>query len=186
VIAVLDALDVPRAHVYGTSMGGRVAQWVAVDHPDRVAALVLGCTSPGGEQGLVAHPDVLRALVDDSEQRVLLDLMFTPRWLRSHPGPHHVLGDPAMTPAARRGHRRASAQHDAWEQLPRITAPTLVLHGSDDAFCPPGNADLLAERIPDAEVVVLDGARHAYFEEFRARAGAEVIGFLHRHPLRTT
>ena len=48
VVAVLDALGVDRAHVYGTSMGGKVAQWVAIDHPERVGALVLGCTSPGG------------------------------------------------------------------------------------------------------------------------------------------
>ncbi|HEY4420750.1 MAG TPA: alpha/beta fold hydrolase [Pseudonocardia sp.] len=48
VIAVLDELGVERAHVYGTSMGGRVAQWVAADHPERVGALVLGCTTAGG------------------------------------------------------------------------------------------------------------------------------------------
>jgi 3-oxoadipate enol-lactonase len=47
-VAVLDAAGIGRAHVYGTSMGGKVAQWLAIDHPDRVGALVLGCTTPGG------------------------------------------------------------------------------------------------------------------------------------------
>ena len=47
-VAVLDAAGIDRAHVYGTSMGGKVAQWLAVDHPDRIGALALGCTTPGG------------------------------------------------------------------------------------------------------------------------------------------
>ena len=53
-VAVLDAAGIGRAHVYGTSMGGKVAQWLAIDHPDRVGALVLGCTTPGGPRALLA------------------------------------------------------------------------------------------------------------------------------------
>jgi pimeloyl-ACP methyl ester carboxylesterase len=55
--------------------------------------------------------------------------MFTPDYVRSHAGPYHVLGDDDMPPHARRSHRRASTEHDAWDDLHRITAPTLVLHG---------------------------------------------------------
>ncbi|WP_158850787.1 alpha/beta fold hydrolase [Saccharothrix deserti] len=185
VVAVLDALGVGKAHVYGTSMGGKVAQWVAVDHPDRVGALVLGCTSPGGEGGLVAERDVVRPLRGAPAQvrEALVDLMFTPEYARAHSGPFHVLGARGMSPSARRGHRRASEGHDAWDELGRIRAPTLVLHGSADLFCPVGNAERIASRIPGAEVSVIDGARHAYFEEFREQASAAVLSFLARHPL---
>jgi len=130
---VLDALGVERAHVYGTSMGGKVAQWVAIDHPGRVGALVLGCTTPGGPDGLVAGPEVVGPLA----------------------GPTAAAAD-----------------------LDRIAAPTLVLHGTDDVFCPAANADLLVKGVPGAKMVLLDGARHAYFLERREEASRVVLDFL--------
>lgn len=179
-LRVLDALGVDRAHVYGTSMGGRAAQWLAVDHPARVDRLVLGCTTPG-RRGVPRTADVNRSLAQldaEAARRALLELMYTPAWLREHPGPFTTLGDPDMPPHARRRHFTASAAHDAWDVLPSITAPTLVVHGADDRFNPAANAPLLAERIPGARLHLLPGARHAYFEEFRATASPLVLDFL--------
>ncbi|GAA0394379.1 alpha/beta fold hydrolase [Streptomyces luteireticuli] len=181
VIAVLDALGIDRADVYGTSMGGRVAQWVAADRPDRVRRLVLGCTTPGGRHAVAPDPAVLRSLATpdpDGARRALLDLMYTPSWLAAHPGPHHTLGDPHMSARARGRHLAASRGHDAWDALPGITAPTLVLHGTDDVFNPAENAPLLADRIPGARLHMIPGARHAYFDEFRAVAGPLVLDFV--------
>jgi pimeloyl-ACP methyl ester carboxylesterase len=180
-VAVLDDLGVGRAHVYGTSMGGRVAQWLAADHPGRVRGLVLGCTSPGGAHAVERSAAVRRSLAQRdaaTARQALLDLMYTPDWLRTHPGPFTTLGDPGMPPHARRGHFLASKEHDAWDVLPSITAPTLVVHGADDVFNPAANAPLIAGRIPDARTAILPGARHAYFEEFRAVASPLVVGFL--------
>jgi len=185
-VAVLDALGVERAHVYGTSMGGKVAQWVAIDHPGRVGALVLGCTTPGGPDGLVAGPEVVGPLAGPTAaaRRALAELMVTPAWLDRHPdGADAVLGDLGMTAAARRGHRQASAEHDASAHLDRIAAPTLVLHGTDDEFCPTANARLLAKGVPEAELVLFDGTRHAYFLERREEVSQVVLDFLRRHPL---
>ncbi|WP_055502351.1 alpha/beta fold hydrolase [Nonomuraea pusilla] len=181
VVAVLDDLGVERADVYGTSMGGRVAQWLAADHPHRVGSLVLGCTSPGGRHGVERGQEVRRALGQSDRAaagRALLELMYTPAWLAAHPGPHRTVGDPGMPAYARRRHLLASAEHDAWDALPRIAAPTLVLHGTDDLMTPPANAPLLAGRIPDAKMILIAGARHAYFEEFRDYAGPVVLDFL--------
>lgn len=183
VVAVLDTLRLPRAHVYGTSMGGKVAQRLAIDHPWRVGALVLGCTSSGGAGGLVAALELTRPLAGPHREETLLELMFTPNYLRHHTGAHHVLGDDTMSPAARRGHKRASDEHDAWDELEHIIAPTLVLHGSADLFSPTGNARRIADRIPGAEVLLLGNARHAYFEEFRDQASTEVLRHLREHPL---
>jgi 3-oxoadipate enol-lactonase len=180
-VAVLDDLGIVRADVYGTSMGGRVAQWLAVRHPERVRRLVLGCTSPGGPHAVERSAAVRRALADPdpaAAQRALLDLMYTPGWLARHPEPYWTLGDPGMPRHARREHLRASNGHDAWDALPRITAPTLVLHGDDDALNPTANAPLLAGRIPGARLLLLPGARHAYFEEAREDATAAVREFL--------
>jgi pimeloyl-ACP methyl ester carboxylesterase len=181
-LAVLDELGVARADVYGTSMGGRVAQWLAAGHPDRVGALVLGCTSPGGPHGVVRSNAVRRSLAQPDRaaaDRALRELMYTPAWLAAHPGrPLHTLGDPDMPAHARGRHLVASNEHDAWAVLPSITARTLVVHGTDDVFNPVANAPLLADRIPGARLELVEGARHAYFEEFRDTASALVLGFL--------
>ncbi|MFD7508338.1 alpha/beta fold hydrolase [Streptomyces sp. NPDC059853] len=181
VIAVLDALGIERAHVYGTSMGGRVAQWVAARYPERVRALVLGCTSPGGPFAVERGNDVRRSLAQGTPaeiRRALIDLMYTPEWTARHPGPYATLGDRHMPGHARRRHLLASNGHDAWEALPSITARTLVVHGTADRFNPAANAPLIAGRIPGARLELIDGARHAYFEEFSAIASPLVRDFL--------
>ena len=180
-LAVIDDLGADTVYVYGTSMGGRVAQWLAADHPARVRGLVLGCTSPGGRHGVERDAEVRRSLAQRdgrAARRALLELMYTPAWLATHPGPYDVTGDPRMPPHARRRHFTASAEHDSWDALPLITAPTLVVHGTDDVFNPTANAPLLADRIPKAELHLIEGARHAYFEEFRAVASPLVLDFL--------
>ncbi|NUR29947.1 MAG: alpha/beta fold hydrolase [Catenulispora sp.] len=181
VIAVLDDLGIAKAHVYGTSMGGRVAQWVAADFPERVDALVLGCTSPGGPHAVERDTAVRRTLAQadrEAAERFLLELMYTPQWLATHQGPYYVTGDPDMPAHARGRHLTASAKHDAWDVLPTISAPTLVVHGTDDVFNPAQNAPLIADRIPGARRVMIEGARHAYFDEFRAFASPLVVDFL--------
>ncbi len=181
VIAVLDGLGIAEADVYGTSMGGRVAQWVAARYPERVRRLVLGCTSPGGTHGLERTNEVRLALARRHSlqaRQALEDMMYTPAWRAANPGPYTVLGAHGMPPHAVRGHLVASKDHDAWDALPRITAPTLVLHGDDDVLAPPGNAPLLAGRIPGALMRVFEGARHAYFDECRPESSAWVREFL--------
>ncbi|PRY40420.1 alpha/beta fold hydrolase [Umezawaea tangerina] len=183
VLRVLDHLGVDRAHVYGTSMGGRVAQWIAADHPERVDRLVLGCTSPGEPHGVERSADVRRSLAQvdrAASRRALLELMYTPAWIASHDGPFTTLGDPDMPPHARRGHLLASGRHNSWDALPSIGAPTLVVHGTDDVFNPTANAPLIAGRIPGAELHLVPGGRHAYFEEFREVASPLVLEFLSR------
>jgi pimeloyl-ACP methyl ester carboxylesterase len=178
VIAVLDALGVEEADVYGTSMGGRVAQWVAARHPERVRRLVLGCTSPGGPHGVERTNDVRRTLIGPDKVAALTDLMYTPAWQAENPGPYRVLGDPHMPPHSSRQHLLASNDHDAWDALPDITAPTLILHGADDLLTPAANVPLLAGRIPDTRTHVFPGARHAYFDECRPLASTLVTDFL--------
>lgn len=184
-IAVLNRVGAERAHVYGTSMGGRVAQWIAADRPERVDKLVLGCTSPGGSHEFDRSAEIKRSLARrdaDAVRSTLLELMYSPEWLATHPGPHNTLGDSTMPAYARRRHFTASTQHDSWDALPRIAAPTLVVHGTEDLFNPTANAALLADRIPNARLHLIPGARHAYFEEYRDVAGPLVLDFLHEPP----
>lgn len=183
VVAVLDAAGIERADVYGTSMGGRVAQWFAIRYPERINALVLGCTSPGKAHGFERSQEIRRALAQEDQptrDRILLDLMYTPEWLANHHGPYDVLGDPAMPTYAKGRHLVASNNHEAWDELPAIKAPTLILHGADDVFSPAANAEVLAERIPDSRAHIIPNARHAYFHEFQSIASPLVTEFLAR------
>lgn len=103
-------------------------------------------------------------------------LSYTPAWL----GAHHELAESAdaatTTRSAQRGlHYRASHGHDAWDSLPRIAAPTVVVHGDADRVNPLGNGELLARRIPGAELVVLRGARHGLPVEHAAEIADVVL-----------
>ncbi|MFD0395299.1 alpha/beta fold hydrolase [Streptomyces nogalater] len=180
VIAVLDELGIDRADVYGTSMGGRVAQQLAARHPDRVGALVLGCTSPGGPHGVERGDDVRRALARSgpgATRQALLELMYTPGG--SPPTPFRTT--PSETPPC----PPTPGATTAWPATGttpgtscRRSAHPLVVHGTDDLLNPTANAPLLADRIPGARLHLVPHARHAYFEEFRARTGPLVLDFL--------
>ena len=181
-VAILDHLGLPRAHIYGVSMGGAIGQWLGIDHGDRVGALVLACSSPGDAHGVRRSAEI-HALIARSDPKVI-DTFFAhkralPQFFLSmrestkHPMPEY----------AERLHTYASEGHDTWDELPKITAPTLVLHGSDDQITPVANAHLLAERIPGAELYLVRGGRHMFFIEFRAEVDRVVQEFLARHPL---
>lgn len=112
---VLDACNVTSAHVYAISMGGRVAQMLAAEAPDRIDRLVLACTSPGGPAAAERSQEVRRALsqADPAARRqALFDLMYTPAW-STRRLTSHLLGDNTMTARARALHLRVSNAHDA-------------------------------------------------------------------------
>ncbi|AGL17018.1 alpha/beta fold hydrolase [Actinoplanes sp. N902-109] len=173
---VLRSLGAGPAAVYGTSMGGRVAQFLAARHPGLVDRLVLACTSPGGRNARERTPEVRRRLADPDDTarlRALRELFYTDAWA----GTGHLFGDPTMSPAESRAHLRASNKHDAWDVLPEIQAPTLVLHGTDDHMVPTANAPLLAGRIPGATLRLHEGGRHGFFDEFAAQITPEILSF---------
>lgn len=165
---VLDALGIRGAHVHGTSMGGRIAQMLAINRPAMVGRLVLACTSPGGPDAQERSDAIRRELSDPDEAvrtAALVRLFYTPAW----PGcaaDSLLLGDPTMTAKASILHLRISNEHDASDRLHAITAPTLVLHGEDDELSLPANATYIADRIPGATAEILSG-RHGFFDEFR-------------------
>lgn len=179
-IAILDHLGIERAHAYGTSMGGRICQWLGIDHAHRIGALVLGCTTPGNAHGIAREREVDVAMASGDIGK-LFDLMVSPAWAEAHPEAVANLFTTMKNPIPRYAaqlHYRASEGHDAWALLPTITAPTLVIHGSEDRINPSANAQLLAQRIPNAALHIVQGGRHAYLMEYRQEAGRVVLEFL--------
>jgi 3-oxoadipate enol-lactonase len=193
---LLDHLGIVRAHVYGHSMGGMIGQWLGIEHAKRIGALVLGATAsgnlignttPGHGVSRTAEIEALSANppTDPREHiKAILLTLYSPAWIAAHPEMiQPTLQATPIPSSAARLHYLATKEHDAWDLLPTINAPTLVIHGSEDQRVPTANASLLAERIPGAELCIIEGGRHAYLVEFREEASRAVNEFLARHPL---
>ena len=190
--AVLAGLEAGRAVVLGASFGGMVAQQLAVRHPERVRALVLAATGPGPRH-LVREPaqeasDALLgkgARTPEDAYRVACTVLYSRRFQEDHPEFIEAqVRDRARRPVAARvfqAQLAASRAHDTWDRLPSITAPTLVMHGSEDAVMPLANAELLAQRIPNAVLEVIDGAGHLFFHEQPERTAEAVTAFAAAH-----
>lgn len=140
-VRLLDALGIDSAHVYGLSMGGMVAQEMAIRFPDRVRALVLGGTSHGGPRSVPPSPQVAAALATrGAPMAVRAELvsraLFTDEYRRAHPGQARShLANLAAHRATARGlvsHTLAASYHDTRARLHLVQAPTLVLHGQQD------------------------------------------------------
>ena len=184
-IGVLDDAEIEQAHVLGTSLGGMVAQELALTAPERVAKLVLVCTTPGGPRA-APMPDATVRLI--AEAPALEPLVALRRFVENALAPgapaeiverilEHRLAT-AQSPAAWLAQASAGATFDAFDRLPAITAPTLVLHGTADAVVDHRNAELLEAQIPDASVTLFDGCGHLLFWEQPARFVDVVRGFL--------
>lgn len=174
-LALLDELAIRRADVWGMSMGGLIAQELALHHPGRVRSLILGCTHPGGAHRIPAPEPIGR----------FWDALYAPAFLAGNPA--HVEEDRAVrggrtqTATSRKHQRAAVRAFDSWERLPLLDVPTLVLSGTEDRVIDVRNSRLLAERIPGAELVLLEGAGHVFHSERADEVNALVLDFLRRH-----
>lgn len=172
---LLDAIGWETAHVVGISMGGMIAQELALRHPQRIRTLTLGCTYPGGAGSALASQETMSKLMaglgsGDVEQaiRASWEVNVSPEFagdeaafaaFRSAALDLPVPVDMIMAQA------QAVMGHDAGDRLARIEAPTLVIHGTADEMLPVGNASIIAERIPDSRLEILDGVGHIFFRE---------------------
>jgi pimeloyl-ACP methyl ester carboxylesterase len=186
--ALLEALAIPRAHVFGTSMGGMIAQRVATRHPQRVHGLALGCTDcgKGSVKGEKRITDLLRMLPSEklsprelarkqeqayvtdafrAANRALLDRLFD--IVNENPTPLHAV----------QGHRLALDTFDGCGDLGSIRAPTLVITGAEDRLIPAENSRRLARDIPGAKLNLLPDAAHFFWIEKPRETAAALTGF---------
>jgi pimeloyl-ACP methyl ester carboxylesterase len=190
---LMNAIHLPSANVLGWSMGGFVAQRLAIDHPARVSHLILAGTNPGGSRTVLGTPNAqaIDSEPDPSEADILREL-YPPD--RQGEGRHFLrrlefasqsgeIPDDFDVPAATT--RRQVAAEDPWlrsnrnyRQLGMITAPALAAAGAQDPVVPPVNLRRIAARIPRAELRVFPGAHAFLFQERRpfARAVDRFLG----------
>ena len=178
--AVLDAAGVTSAHVFGVSMGGMIAQEFALQYPQRVRSLILGCTNAGGPQVVRAEPHVLETLTrqgmtPEESKEAMIPFIYeaaTPR--------ERIDEDMAIrmkwypTPQGYMGQLQGIIQWEAYSRIAQIAAPTLIIHGETDQLIPAANAQLIAERIAGAKLALIPRASHI-FETDHPRVAIRVI-----------
>ena len=224
-IGLMDHLSIDKAHVLGVSHGGRVAQEVAINYPDRVIKLVLASTNTGAEgiddlppevllafgrkerssqsdiiyagmkrcticqadhQGKelwehmwTAHrPQMLEWARTDIDFRKIISLGFNKRLSRMFILPLALL---QLKLGGIEAHVRlieATVGNSTLDRLYLIKAPTLVILGTDDKFCPPRSIEAMATKIPNVRLVKIDGGSHNILVEMRSRFNMEVLDFL--------
>jgi pimeloyl-ACP methyl ester carboxylesterase len=186
--ALMDHLGLSPAHVIGVSMGGMIAQELALRHPAKLRSMVLGCTTPGGPREIPAEGNALAAAYStapmsaEERGRALAEAVFSKGHLARHP---EIVA--AMIEARRNrpidpvalGHRmKALREHDTYDRLPKIGCPTLVITGKDDALISWENSRILAERIAGAKLQILAPAGHCFWLERPEESLAAIVHFL--------
>ncbi len=173
-VSLLDALGVERAHILGFSMGGMIAQEIALGYPERVERLVLACTHSGLRHSEPPIAEAAEAFQLDTHSwseriRALAPFAFAPGYSEREPSAFDAfvakkISDEQPHYAYQR-QLVACLRHDTHDRLDQIKLPTLVLTGSEDSVVPAANSERLAEALPQATLKVIERAGHLFFAE---------------------
>lgn len=181
---LLEALEIDSAHVLGISMGGMVAQELALAHPERIRSLTLGCTYAGGETSTRPDASVLGG-VFEAMQSGDRDRALRASWeinvsastaadAAAYADFLAIAAERAVAAKVIMAQAQAVLAHDTGARLGSLSMPTLVIHGTEDQLLPVENGSTIAGLIPGARLEILDGVGHMFFIEQPERA-AELI-----------
>jgi pimeloyl-ACP methyl ester carboxylesterase len=191
---LLAALDVHRAHVCGHSMGGMIAQHLALNYPQMTASLILVCTTCSTTEHSVPPDQAVLATLFDTqgtpEERIrrLIPLAFTQEFFKNEPAVIerfaglHLKHCPPPFIVARHG--EAMMMHNVYVRLPQISVPALVIGAAEDKVIPVENSRILASRIPGAESIILERVGHMVTVELAEAVNKAILDFLRRHPMK--
>jgi 3-oxoadipate enol-lactonase len=188
VVAVLDDAGIERTNLFGVSLGGYIAQELALAHPERLAKLVLASTAPGGPK---AHPMPAAGLgafgkyplmEREAGLRLMVENSLGERGVRDVPGladeifAYRLAHAPSL--AAWQAQAYAGATFDSYDRIGAIQAPTLVVQGGADNVVDPHNAELLGELILNVRVEIVPDRGHLLVWEDSERVAELVTEFL--------
>jgi 3-oxoadipate enol-lactonase len=184
-VTVLDAAGVEGAHVFGISMGGMIAQELALEFPQRVRSLMLGCTAAGGKTAIRAEPEVTELLMNRGamtpEQSALAAIPYV---YDRNTARDRIEEDLAIRrgwfpkPEGYVAQLQGILGWESYSRLPQLNVRTLVIHGETDRLVPLGNGELIAGRIPGAKLVRLPHASHIFPTDQTAAANGAILEFL--------
>ncbi|TFG27150.1 alpha/beta fold hydrolase [Candidatus Thorarchaeota archaeon] len=189
-VGLMKSLDIETAHFLGISMGGFIAQQIAISYPEKVRSLILASTHFGGPNAIIANDRTMammfasptETLSKEQATKMRYSVAFNPKyleknmlllnqiqeWVEQYPQPLYARGNQAA----------ASVAFDVEEEVKKISVPTLILHGDSDLIVPPQNAELLADKIPGSKLVFIKGGPHLSFIEHYGMFNSEVLSFL--------
>jgi len=193
-VGLLDVLGMRKAHVAGASMGGAIAQTMAIEHPDRVRSLTSMMSTTGDMSVGQPSPDVLREVFSGpratTRDEVIQQMV---RAFRAVGSPGYPNDEKEVAARAGRAYDRSYdpigvsrqaiasvASGDRTERLRRLRVPTLVIHGLADRMCDASGGRATAEAIPGAELVLIEGMGHDLPPGLRSQLAARIAGFVWR------
>jgi 3-oxoadipate enol-lactonase len=178
---LLAALQVDTAHVLGISMGGMVAQELALASPERIRTLALGCTYCGGPGSSLAGPAVAQRLVEgmssgdrDLAVRIAWEVNVSPDFAAREEAFATFRATRAVPVPVIMAQMQACLAHDTSARLSQLALPTLIVHGTADEMIPVANAEIVHRLIPGSRLEILDGVGHLFFWEQPQRS-AELV-----------
>src|SRR5215211_888053 len=193
---LIDALQIEKADVFGASLGSFVAQELSLNYPEKVDRLILSAGYCGGNETVypsgqaaeslmtLASPAVLQNMTAEEQAMVLAQIMFTPEWLEQHP---EILNTAIiqLTPVRsaspeiiQRQGLAVGTWKGACDRLSSITQPTLVIVGDQDLLAPPANSVMMAQKIPNSQLVILEGTGHGAMWQVSNEFIANIQNFL--------
>jgi 3-oxoadipate enol-lactonase len=188
-LGLMDHLGVEKANILGVSMGGMIAQELAINHTERVEKLILGCTfaSSRGTSGF--SPEVIKAVnayrESPRDEDNLKKLAITIIDSTFNKGSYRIVFLPLMKTAIRSVPLKGFAEqldallaHDAEDRLGQIKAPTLVLTGTEDRVIKPTSSEVIASLVPNAKLVKVAGGSHGFSGEMGGEFNKAVLEFL--------
>jgi 3-oxoadipate enol-lactonase len=183
--AVLDAAGIEKAHAFGVSMGGMIAQEFALNYPGRVNRLVLGCTACGGRNAIPAAQKVLEILMARAGMRPEEGAQAMVPYIYDASTPRERIDEDLAIrmrtypeAAGYMGQVQAILAWTSFDRLAQIRASTLIVHGETDQLVPPQNAGILAQNIAGSRLVMLPHASHIFITDQPDASHREVLSFL--------
>lgn len=187
-IALMEAVGINKAHILGYSMGGMIAQEMALNHPEKVAGLILVATDCGISLRIKAKPEATRLFSEmirlgtNEAKLAAAGCLFARQTFETKPQVIQRYTEISQRfPASQKMLAKqwaAVTQHDTCSRLVNIASPALAITGSEDVLIPPQNAAVMAERIPDAQLISIDGGGHLFLIEKPRQFNDAVIKFL--------
>ncbi len=192
IIRLMDHLEIKKAHILGVSMGGMIAQKIAISYPERVDKLILASTYLGGEEMGEVTIDMLKALglgkdfsTSDTKSVDIEKFMYQIAALSFNNEKIRSIFMPLSKRYIQRvglkgftGQLEAAANSDTVDKLHLIKSETLIMTGTEDRVVPSFSSEIIAQKIPNAKLVKIDGGSHAMYIEMSNKFNAVVLNFL--------
>lgn len=191
-VGLMDALGIDNAHIVGVSMGGYIAQQIAVSYPEKVRSLVLISTHFGGTSFVPQENRTLAMMfaspTETISQEEALEMRYSvaysPRFVQENRSLLQQIGEwleQNPQPVYARLHQASASVGSAFNleaEVKQVSAPTLILQGTDDLMIPPKNAEMLADSISTSRLVLVEGGPHMIIFEQHEKINSAILSFI--------